>query len=160
MQAHKELDASASDTAELEDKLTAAHRKLQRQEEERQEAESARAEQGLQLTALAQDMKALHLALERVKQDRQQVDHNPPLLSFLANVSTETLCIFLLLLERHRQAQSVIHRLAGTGSSIMHATQRVMLPDSASFRQHAAYPVRNAGFMRLSKHSLTGSHLG
>lgn len=69
------MDASASDTAELADKLTAAHRKLQRQEEERQEAESARAEQGLQLTALAQDMKGLQLALECVKQDRQQVGH-------------------------------------------------------------------------------------
>ena len=73
MQAHKELDASASDVAELEDKLAAAHRKLQRQEEERQEAESATAQQGLQLDALAQDMKALQLALDRVKQDRQQV---------------------------------------------------------------------------------------
>lgn len=73
MQAHKELDASASDVAELEDKLAAAHRKMQRQEEERQEAESARAQQGLQLDALAQDMKVLQLALDRVKQDWQQV---------------------------------------------------------------------------------------
>lgn len=73
MQAHKELDASASDLAELEDKLAAAHRKLQRQEEEQQDAESARAEQGLQLDALAKDMKALQLALDRVQQDRQQV---------------------------------------------------------------------------------------
>lgn len=80
MQAHKELDASASEVAELEDKLAASHRKLQRQEEERQETESARAEQGLQLDALDQDMKALQLALERVKQDRQQVCafQNPP----------------------------------------------------------------------------------
>lgn len=73
MQAHKELDASASDVAELEDKLGTAHRRVQRQEEERQEVEAARGEQGLQLDALAQDMKALQLALDRVKQDRQQV---------------------------------------------------------------------------------------
>lgn len=73
VQAHKEVDASAADVAELEEKLIAAQRKLQRQEEERLEVEAGRSEQGLQLSALAQDMKALQLALDRVKNDRQQV---------------------------------------------------------------------------------------
>ena len=69
----KELDASTSDVSELEDKLTTAHRRIQKQEEAQEEAESARAQQGQQLTALAQDIAALQNALERVKQDRQQV---------------------------------------------------------------------------------------
>lgn len=73
VQAHKELDASAGDIAELEEKLAAAQRKLQGQEEERLKVEAGRSEQGLQLSALAQDMKALQLALDRVKNDRQQV---------------------------------------------------------------------------------------
>ncbi len=55
----KELDASGSDISELEDKLSAAHRRIQKQEEEQEEAESARSQQGQQLSALAQDIQAL-----------------------------------------------------------------------------------------------------
>ncbi len=69
----KELDASNSEVSELESKLSAAQRRIQKQVEEQEEAESARAQQGQQLNALAQDMQALQSSLERVKQDRQQV---------------------------------------------------------------------------------------
>ena len=69
----KELDASTSEISELESKLSAAQRRIQNQAEEQEEAETARAQQGQQLNALAQDMQALQSSLERVKQDRQQV---------------------------------------------------------------------------------------
>ena len=73
LQFMKELDASTSEVSELESKLGAAQRRIQNQAEEQEEAESARAQQGQQLNALAQDMQALQSSLERVKQDRQQV---------------------------------------------------------------------------------------
>ena len=73
LQVMKDLDASSSEVSELESKLSAAQRRVQQQEGEREEAEAARAQQGQQLAALAQDMQALQSALERVKQDKQQV---------------------------------------------------------------------------------------
>lgn len=73
LQVLKDLDASSSEISEFESKLSAAQRRVQQQEGEREEAEAARAQQGQQLAALAQDMQALQSALERVKQDRQQV---------------------------------------------------------------------------------------
>ena len=73
LQFMKELDASTSEVSELESKLSAAQRRIQKQAEEQEEAGSARAQQGQQLNALAQDMQALQSSLERVKQDRQQV---------------------------------------------------------------------------------------
>ena len=73
LQATQQLGASASDAAELEEKLSAAQRRIQKQAEEQEEAEAARAQQGLHLTALQQDIQALQSALDRTKQDRQQV---------------------------------------------------------------------------------------
>ena len=73
MQVLKELQASSSDVSDLEDKLSTAQHRIQKQEEEHQEALLARQQQGLQLTALAQDIQTLQSSLEHVKQDRQQV---------------------------------------------------------------------------------------
>ena len=73
LQATKQIDASVSNVAELEDKLVAAQRRIQKQTQEQEEAEAARAQQGLHLTALQQEIEALQAALERLKQDRQQV---------------------------------------------------------------------------------------